>query len=123
MVFFLDFETTGLNVLKHHIVEIGVLSQYNAVFQTVVCPPVFSAEPGVHGIHDDELREGPTFAEAFARMVVFLDNSTCMAVSDDGESSDDENRCCQPRLKDRPPSVVLAAHNGFRFDIPIMLSE
>ena len=58
LVFFLDFETTGLNVLKHHIVEIAVLSQCNAVFQTVVCPPLFSAEPGVHGIHDDELREG-----------------------------------------------------------------
>ena len=37
LVFFLDFETTGLNVLKHHIVEIAVLSQCNAVFQTVVC--------------------------------------------------------------------------------------
>ena len=28
-----------------------------------------------------------------------------------------------PRLKDRHPSVVLAAHNGFRFDIPILISE
>ena len=25
LVFYLDFETTGLDVLRHHIVEIGVL--------------------------------------------------------------------------------------------------
>ena len=56
-------------------------------------------------------------------MVVFLDNIACTAISDGGDSSDDEQVCLPPRLKDRHPSVVLAAHNGIRFDIPILISE
>ena len=40
-VFWLDFETSGLDVVAKHIVEIGVLENESAAFQTVVCPPIF----------------------------------------------------------------------------------
>ena len=50
LVFYLDFETSGLNVLEHHIVEIGVLCENLACFSTVVCPQVMSEEVAVHGI-------------------------------------------------------------------------
>ena len=59
LLFFLDLETTGLNVLKNHIVELALLNDLSsAVYSTVVCPPVFAEGPTVHGIPDDELCEG-----------------------------------------------------------------
>ena len=36
--FWLDFETSGLDVVANNIVEIGVLENESAAFQTVVCP-------------------------------------------------------------------------------------
>ena len=60
-VFYLDFGTTGLDVLRHHIVEIGVLCENSVCFSTVVRPPVFPDGPMVHGSTDDELKESPAF--------------------------------------------------------------
>ena len=61
IVVYLDFETTGLDVMKHNIVGIGVVEHSSSgVFRTVVCPPKFETNT-VHGIADDELRQGPTF--------------------------------------------------------------
>ena len=58
IVVYLDVETTGLDVMEHIIMEIGLLEHSSsAVFSTVVCPPKFEANT-VHGINDDELREG-----------------------------------------------------------------
>ena len=72
IVVYLDFETTGLDVMEHNIVEIGLVEHSSsAVFSTVVCPPKFETNT-VHGISDDELREGPTFPLAFDRMISFL---------------------------------------------------
>ena len=68
LLFYLDFETSGLEVLSHHIVEIGVLCENGACFSTVVCPPAFSEQIPVHGISNDELRQGPSFVDAFHRM-------------------------------------------------------
>ena len=44
-VFYLDFETTGLDVIRHHIVEIGVVCENAACFSTFVRPPVLLDEP------------------------------------------------------------------------------
>ena len=44
-VFYLDFETTGLDVLSESIVEIGLLDGLgNAVFSIVVRPPVLPGD-------------------------------------------------------------------------------
>ena len=41
IVVYLDFETTGLDVMEHNIVEINLVEHSNsAVFSTVVCPPL-----------------------------------------------------------------------------------
>ena len=71
LLIFLDFETSGLDVVGHHIVEIALLCENSACFSTVVCPPVFSDEMAVHGIANEELNAGPQFAEAFHRMCSF----------------------------------------------------
>ena len=61
IVVYLDFETTGLDVMEHNIVEIGLVEHSSsAVFSTVICPPKFETNT-VHGISDDELRDGPAF--------------------------------------------------------------
>ena len=78
-VFYLDFETSGLDVLTESIVEIGLLDESsNAVFSTVVRPPALPGdEPTVHGISSEELAEGPTFAEAFERLLRLALNGSC----------------------------------------------
>ena len=110
-LFYLDFETSGLNVLQDHIVEIGVLCEHSECFSTVVCPPVFGNGPNVHGIVAEELREGPSFAEAFKRLFRFCENVAESAVCDDGSSDEDE--VIPTILKESPPRILIVAHNGF----------
>ena len=125
IVFYLDFETSGLSVTRDHIVEIGVLEHTTeAIYSTVVCPPTFPAttETPVHGIAEDELKQGPDFHEAFRRMVAFVEACAAMSVRDMSDSSDDEFAAVA-LLKESPPSIVIIAHNGFKFDMPILLSS
>ena len=109
--------------MTEYIVEIGILEQdESAVYSTIVCPPVLPGdEPAVHGIAPSELAQGPKFANAFYRMVRFLEHATEMAVREDSESSGDEFGL--PVLRERPPAVVIAAHNCFKFDLPILIVE
>ncbi len=123
LVTFLDLETTGLSLADDRIVEIGALAlKSGATFARVVRPiGAQSSATCVHGIEESELEQGPLFAEAFERLVHFLDTLSETAMASDGESSEDE----LPPLKVRaePPLICLAAHNGFRFDYPMLLCE
>ena len=120
IVVFLDLETTGLSIFLDHIVEMGVVANTGEIFSTVVKPPVPSPSSSVHGIDNTELAKGPAFPEAFARLVRFLDGLSENALSED-ESSTDE--LAVSRLKSSIPDVILVAHNGIRFDFPMLLSE
>ena len=120
LVFYLDFETTGLDVLRHHIVEIGVVCENSACFSTVARPPAFSDGPMVHGLLDEELKEGPAFKEAFHRMYSFCENLAAIALNDDDSSCDEVEA---PTLRDHPPKIVICAHNGTKFDFPFLCSE
>ena len=95
----------------NNIVEIGLLDDAGVRFQTVVRPPVFVEGPAVHGISNEELAQGPDFAEAFARMRAFIEYLLDMTVDASGQ-----------RLLQRPVALI-AAHNGCRFDIPFLASE
>ena len=75
----------------------------------------------MHGIAPSELAQGPGFAEAFRRMSRFLDNSVEMAVCEESGSSSEEFG--PPALRESPPAIVLVAHNGFKFDLPILMVE
>ena len=112
-VFYLDFETSGLDVLTESIVEIGLLDESsNAVFSTVVRPPALpGGEPTVHGISSEELAEGPTFAEAFERLLRFAQSVVEMSLEEDSDSSCGEIVTTQA-LKENPPAIIVAAHNG-----------
>ena len=55
LLFFIDFETTGLSVTNDQIVEFGVVSIHGGFFSTVVKPEKTSdpAAGMVHGIPDE----------------------------------------------------------------------
>ena len=106
-----DFETSGLDAAANSIVEVGLLDDAGARFQTVVCPPVFVEGPAVHGIPNDELAQGPDFAEAFSRMRGFIENLLDASADESGQ-----------HLLERPVALI-AAHNGRKFDFPFLASE
>lgn len=123
LLVYIDLESTGLSLASDEIVEIGVWADASrAAFSTVVKPAVMPKDAGVHGIAPEELLEGPSFAEAFCRMVVFLEKLADEALAEDDSSSED---CGSelPRLRSDVPSVLLAAHNGHRFDFGMILSQ
>ena len=116
----------GLDLASSSICEIALLeAESRAVFSTVVRPPVLPLDAGVHGIDPSELAEGPLFSAAFRRMVLFLDELCERAVTDDSRSDSSAELCPDelPHLRPEPPGVVLAAHNGLRFDFPMFVSE
>lgn len=117
---YIDLETTGLSLASADIVEIGALAESRAAFQTVVRPATLPSDAGVHGISPEEIAAGPSVIEALARLTAFLEHLSEAALSDDGSS--DEGSAL-PRLRSRVPAVLLAAHNGARFDFPMILSQ
>ena len=72
LVFYLAFETSGLDIFSDHIVEFGLLCETGECFSTVCCPPVMTPGPHVREIANEELSLGPPFAIAFERMVWFI---------------------------------------------------
>ena len=120
LVLYIDFETSGLDVLGDHIVEIGLLSEQGQCFSTVVRPPELKPGPHVHGIDNDELIQGPWFREAFKRMVEFVQY---LQMNDMEVNETSEEELPAVRFKHPEPEVLLVAHNGRKFDFPLLLSE
>ncbi len=76
----------------------------------------------VHGISEEEIAGGPSFVEAWALFLQWIDGLWNTAVLEsDGDSSDADAR--PPQVPEQPPIVMLAAHNGIRFDFPLLLCE
>ncbi len=127
VILLLDLETTGLDVSRDSVVEIGVAEAPavaeapGAAFATVV----FANAPSkttVHGIDPSEIAQGPRFPEAWARFIAFAEGLVNAAVHQD-DDSDDDRTPRPPRPPDRPPELLLAAHNGHRFDFALLLFE
>lgn len=91
-----DLETTGTDVQTCEIVEIGaaLVEQGRVVdtFHSLVRPdgPVPSSATEVHGYTDADLAAAPRFAEVWPRFRAFIGNR------------------------------ILVAHNGQRFDVPVL---
>ncbi len=123
LLFYLDLETTGLDIGSDEIVEIGAIADAcGAIYSTVVQPRLLPTPgPTVHGIPDEELREGPRFVEAFARLARFFDAVAESAI-EDGDASEDDGPG-PPRLRESMPTILIVAHNGVKFDFPMLLGE
>ena len=124
VIVFIDFETTGLDVWRDEIVEIGAAEALTgSVFSSVVSAASVPAAPAVHGIDREEIAQGPPFPEVWRRFTAFAEGLVDMTVVDDSESSQDCPHRALPSLPEEPPVLVLAAHNGFRFDFAMLLCE
>ena len=132
---FLDLETTGVDVSRDRIVELAAHQAFeNAdlpgasfaevirVSDEILQTDGAKAAARVHGISNEELMNGPRFTEAYVRFLYFLQSLTDTAVQEDSDSSADSTSGL-PSLKEPVPQMMLIAHNGFRFDFPLILSE
>ena len=131
IVFFLDLETSGLDVLHDEVLEIAVTADPSgAQFATTVLPRRLPEGLGVHGIGQDELLSGVSFACAFQRMIAFLQDVVNDGLFKAGISSEEILECDASWLASQCPggglsntSVLLASHNGLKFDFPMLISE
>jgi len=132
VVFILDLETTGIDIVQDRVVEIAATRAHwdvrmNSecfattvrVDQNILLTRGLDAFK-VHGITNEEIAAGPTFEQAWIRFVAWVvdvtNNATAFAESD----SDDEMSL--PMILEEP-IVVMVAHNGFNFDFPLLLCE
>jgi len=80
----IDFETTGLDVNKDHIVQIGIKrilpNGFSDVWSTLVNPqmPISKEATEKHGITDEMVKDAPTFAE-LAKTVMEIINGSDIA--------------------------------------------
>ena len=128
----LDLETTGVDTTRDRVVEIAALHCpadprfFGSAFSTVVrvAPEVLvqrgPAATAVHGISDEEVATGPDFPVAWRRFLAWADAVLNAAVVEHDDSDDDVPAL--PELLPEPV-LVLAGHNAFGFDFPVLLAE
>jgi len=129
----LDTETTGVDISRDRIVEIAAVHCpvdarfFGGSFSTVVCTdPTILVERGaaaaaVHGIPENEIAAGPKFPEAWRRFLFWVESLLNNAVADADDSEDDDVQ--STRLRPDAPTLLLAGHNAFKFDFPLLLCE
>lgn len=96
------------------------MCKHDECFSTVVCLPKFGDGPNIHGIEDEELRDGPSFSEPFWRLYRFCENIAACAVFADDSSEDEASPLM---FKETPPEIAIIAHNGNKFDFPFLCNE
>ena len=99
LVFF-DVESTGLNVIRDRIIQIGLVkllkgSEETQELEFMINPgiPISEEAMGVHGITPKDLANKPTFLQVAKQIYEFIGNSD------------------------------LAGYNSNRFDIPMLMEE
>ena len=135
LVFFLDFEATGVDPTFDRVVEFAVIAAVGPpsasppCFSTVVCVDAdFNEKHGakageIHGITPEEIARGPDFATAFAEFLSFVDGLMNTALDTESNDDDEEEEPDLPRMAEEPPRIVIAAHNGVKYDFAMLLCE
>ena len=119
----IDLETTGTDVSQCRIVETAATQAFDRmglpgtsfaqvvkVDDEILHTPSAKAASAVHGISDDEIFAGPPFTTVWARFLDFVESVLNSYVHDDGDS---DVELGPPRLPDEPPTLLVAAHNGY----------
>ena len=74
----------------------------------------------MHGIEAGEIAQGPAFGVAWARFVSFVEGLQRLSLPEPSDSEGEDGPVVVPQ---DVPTVILAAHNGFRFDFAMLLFE
>ena len=128
ILFFLDLETTGVDVASDQIVELACCHAPSdprangAAFSTVVRATAEDTAFHVHGIEAHEIAAAPALSLAWARFLRFVEGIQMTTIQDCSDSEDEQ----EDRLTLLPselPTVLMAAHNGLRFDFAMLLFE
>ena len=135
VVIYLDLETTGVDVSRDRVVEIAATQSFDSAHMPGACyaevtyvPEEILRTPGaqaaarVHGIPDSEIAQGAAFPVSWARFLAFSEAVLNYAIHEASDSSE-EDKPPLPRPLDDPPSLLVAAHNGHRFDFAVLLFE
>lgn len=129
----IDLETTGVDIAQDRIVELAAThvpsnpSVPGGSFSTVlrVDETILKDRGGeaakVHGIAEAEIAEGPRFPEAWHRFTKWTDDLLNSAVQESEQDTSDDERHGPEFIEE--PILILAAHNGIRFDFPLLLCE
>ncbi len=115
--FYLDFESTGLDIFSDQVVEIGVVeARSGASFATTVQPrgPLVEFGHSVHGIAAAKITHGPVFGVVFERLCTFLNAVVDNVLEESDSESDGDSGNHPPQLMLPSPQIVLVAHNGSR---------
>ena len=139
LMFFLDFEATGVDPIFDRVVEFVAIAAIAAIgspsappcVSTVICvDAAFLQQHGakaaeIHGIPPEEIVQGQDFACAFGEFLNFVDGLLNTALETGTQSDDDEGdeEPGLPRLADQRPTVVILAHNGVKYDFTMLLCE
>ncbi len=108
------------------------MASTGAKFATVVRPMTLDQPDdatAVHGITLEEMQSAPPFPIAFERFCAFLSASADNALEEASGTSEAESQDMPspdvplPALCSPAPVVVLAAHNGMKFDGPVLVHE
>ena len=104
-----------------------MVERTKATFASTVKPTnlhAAAASVNIHGIGVEEMQQSPPFPIVFERFLNFLrdaaDTSLAMQLDSDEEPESSERL---PILQCPPPEIVLAAHNGVRYDGPVIVHE
>ena len=126
VVLLLDLETTGVDVASDQIVELAAYhapserDARGASFSTVVKASAPDAAFHVHGIEANEIAHGHPFGMVWSRFVSFVEILQRQSVLDQSDSDCEDDSL---RLPVELPTVILAAHNGTKFDFAMILFE
>ena len=94
-----DLETTGLQIVKDRIIQIGIIKIHpdgkSEEFSSLVNPqiPIPKETTAIHGITDEKVKGQPSFKEIAKNIIYFIDDSD------------------------------LAGYNSNKFDIPLLAEE
>lgn len=94
-----DLEATGLNITKDRIVEIAVIKinpdGTRETFHKRINPecPIPAEVSAIHGIHDEDVKDAPTFAQALDEIMAFIGDAD------------------------------FAGYNSNKFDLPLLAEE
>jgi len=91
-----------------------------AAFSTVVNASAQDTAFHVHGIEAMEVAQGPQFGVVWCRFVSFVEELQRQFVLDQSDSECEDTPVVLPF---EVPTVILAAHNGVKFDFAMILFE